>query len=98
MGTSGLACRDLSSRCGYDAAASSISTRAHDFHGSESLVVSLLGAGRPDRAHFDGAERGGRAVLGPLDGRIEIRHVDQVVTAELLLGFGIGAGEHNGLL
>src|SRR5260370_14921170 len=50
----------------------------------------------PDRPDLDGAAGGGGAAGGPGDRLVEIRHVDQVVAAELLLGIGVGAVEHVG--
>src|SRR2546422_5131489 len=46
------------------------------------------------RAHLDHARRGRRAAGGPVEGPVEIRHLDDVVAPELLLGFGEGPVLH----
>src|SRR5258708_29535774 len=61
---------------------------------SSSASASMAGppsAHRPDRAHLDGVVRPAGDLLRPADGGIEIGGLDQVVAAELLAGFGVGA-------
>src|SRR5438046_10448435 len=52
---------------------------------------------RPDGTDFDAAMAGGRAARRPGECRVEIRHVDQEIAAELFLSLGIGAVERRGL-
>ncbi len=50
-----------------------------------------LPAGLHVRPHLDHALRAGGVAGRPLQGRVEIRHVDDEEAAQLLLGVGIGA-------
>jgi hypothetical protein len=53
--------------------------------------------GRDHRTDFDRAVLARRAALGPGDGAVEVRCLDEEIAGELLLGVGIGAVEHFGL-